>query len=146
MPGYTSSEGSEDSHRPPKQTPKKISERNQKHKRTKKMLPQESINRIWRRFSRHQFNKALAIIPFDPVPPPVNTGRSNRLLSEDYGRAAVECRLKVEKIDRECKRVNMRYRDPYWDLVSPRCPPAHKNPLADCSVRIGILNTRKVTA
>ncbi|KAH6951135.1 hypothetical protein BKA56DRAFT_682422 [Ilyonectria sp. MPI-CAGE-AT-0026] len=116
MPGYTSSEGSEDSHRPPKQTPKKISERNQKHKRTKKMLPQESINRIWRRFSRHQFNKALAIIPFDPVPPPVNTGRSNRLLSEDYGRAAAECRLKVEKIDRECKRVNMRYRDPYWDL------------------------------
>ncbi|KAI8710269.1 Calpain catalytic domain-containing protein [Fusarium sp. LHS14.1] len=116
MPGYTSSEESEDSRRPPKQSPEKLGESKQKHKRTKSMTPQQSINRTWRRFSRHQFNNGPAIIPFDPVPPPVNTGRSNRLLSEDYGRAAAECRLKVEKIVKECKRVNMRYRDPDWDL------------------------------
>lgn len=146
MPGYTSSEESEDSRRPPKQSPEKLGESKQKHKRTKSMTPQQSISRTWRRFSRHQSNNGLAIIPFDPVPPPVNTGRFNRLLSEDYGRAAAECRLKVEKIVKECKRVNMRYRDPDWDLVSLAVLQLTRTPFADCSVRIGILNTRKVTA
>ncbi|KAF5691749.1 calpain [Fusarium globosum] len=73
------------------------------------------INRIWKKFSKRKFHKALAVLPFDPVQPPA-TYYSNELLSAGYERAAEECRRKVEKIIKECKRVNMRYRDPGWDL------------------------------
>ncbi|KAK0738921.1 hypothetical protein B0T18DRAFT_395135 [Schizothecium vesticola] len=87
-----------------------------KKKKKKKLPPQQSINRIWKRFSNKRFNKALSVLPFDPVLPPTISERSNELLSAGYERAAEECRRKVKKIIQECKRVNMRYRDPGWDI------------------------------
>lgn len=96
-----------------------------KSKRKKKPLPpQETINKIWTRFSAPKFSKATVILPFvqqlspqslkdSPIskPPP-----NNVLVSEDFERAVQECKTKVEKIVRECKRVNMRYRDPSFDI------------------------------
>ncbi|KAF6528321.1 hypothetical protein HZS61_008623 [Fusarium oxysporum f. sp. conglutinans] len=70
---------------------------------------------IRQKFSKRKFHKALAVLPFDPVKPPA-IHHSNELLSAGYERAAEECRRKAEKITKECKRVNMRYRDPYWIL------------------------------
>jgi hypothetical protein len=87
-----------------------------KKKKKRKLPPQQSINRIWKRFSNKRFNKALSVLPFDPVLPPTISERSNELLSAGYERAAEECRRKVKKIIQECRRVNMRYRDPGWDL------------------------------
>ncbi|KAK3323026.1 hypothetical protein B0H66DRAFT_602440 [Apodospora peruviana] len=87
-----------------------------KKKKKRKLPPQQSINRIWKRFSNKKFNKALAVLPFDPVLPPTISDRSNELLSAGYERAAEECRRKVRKIIQECRRVNMRYRDPGWDI------------------------------
>jgi hypothetical protein len=72
---------------------------------------------VWKRFSKKKFTKALAVLPFDPVPPPIVSERANELLSAGYERAAEECRRKVRKIIQECRRVNMRYRDPGFDLV-----------------------------
>lgn len=89
-----------------------------KKKKKRKLPPQQTINRIWKRFSNKRFNKAIAVLPFDPVLPPTISERSNELLSAGYERAAEECRRKVKKIIQECRRVNMRYRDPGWDLVS----------------------------
>lgn len=43
-------------------------------------------------------------------------GPRNVLVSEDYERAVADCRARVEKLIRECKRVNMRYRDPDFDI------------------------------
>ncbi|OBS15410.1 hypothetical protein FPOA_13748 [Fusarium poae] len=74
-----------------------------------------SINQIWKKFSKRKFHKALAVLPFDPVQSSA-TCYFNELLSAGYERTAEECRRKVEKIIKECKRVNMRYRDPGWDL------------------------------
>jgi hypothetical protein len=87
-----------------------------KKKKKRKVPPQQSINRIWKRFSNKRFNKALAVLPFDPVLPPIISDRSNELLNAGYERAAEECRRKVRKIIQECRRVNTRYRDPGWDL------------------------------
>ncbi|KXX81841.1 Calpain-D [Madurella mycetomatis] len=87
-----------------------------KKKKKRKLPPQQSINRIWKRFSNKRFNKALAVLPFDPVLPPTISDRSNELLSAGYERAAEECRRKVRKIIQECRRVNTRYRDPGWDI------------------------------
>ncbi|KAM7187529.1 calpain-D [Rhypophila sp. PSN 637] len=87
-----------------------------KKKKKRKLPPQQSINRIWKRFSNKRFNKALSVLPFDPVLPPTISERSNELLSTGYERAVEECRRKVQKIKQECRRVNMRYRDPGWDI------------------------------
>jgi hypothetical protein len=117
MHGYSSSEESEDPRRPRTQ-PVAPSSSDQKKPKKKKPPPQHSINRIWKKFQNKRFNKALAILPFDPVPPAASPERGNELLSDGYERAAEECRRKVRKIIQECRRVNMRYRDPGFDLVS----------------------------
>jgi len=96
-----------------------------KTKKKKKTLPpQETINKIWSRFSVSKFSKATTILPFAP---PSSTDPSkaaqapkpapnNLLVSEDFERAVQECRTKVRKLIKECKRVNMRYRDPSFDI------------------------------
>lgn len=117
MHGYSSSEESDDPRRPRSQ-PSSNNNNDQKKKRKKRLPPQQSINKIWKKFSNRKFYKALSVLPFDPVAPRSGLDRPNELLSEGYERAAEECRRKVQKIVQECRRVNMRYRDPGWDLVS----------------------------
>lgn len=80
--------------------------------------PQESIDQIWEKFSQNKFSKALAVLPFAPVQASTSGERGNELLAAGYERAAEECRRKVRKIISECRRINTRYRDPGWDLVS----------------------------
>ncbi|KAL2127305.1 hypothetical protein VTI74DRAFT_10947 [Chaetomium olivicolor] len=120
MHGYSSSSDSDDyynyrKHKGAAPAANNSNDANKKKKK-RKLPPQQSINRIWKRFSNKRFNKALAILPFDPVLPPTVSDRSNELLSAGYERAAEECRRKVRKIIQECRRVNTRYRDPGWDI------------------------------
>lgn len=116
MHGYSSSEESDDPRRPRSQPSSSGNNQDNKKKRRKRLPPQQSINKIWKKFSNRKFYTALSVLPFDPVAPRSGLDRPNELLSEGYERAAEECRRKVEKIVKECKRVNMRYRDPGWDL------------------------------
>ncbi|OTA66533.1 cysteine proteinase [Hypoxylon sp. EC38] len=112
--GYSSSSESDE---PPRKTNTTTSNnQNQKKKKKRKPPPQQSINKIWRRFTAKEFTKALAVLPFDPVPLPSTPERPNELLSAGYERAREECSRKVKKIIAECKRVNTRYRDPGFDL------------------------------
>lgn len=90
----------------------------EKKKKSPRKPPQESIDKIWEKFSQKKFSKALAVLPFSPVAPSTSSERGNELLSAGYERAAEECRRKVRKIISECRRINTRYRDPGWDLVS----------------------------
>ncbi|KAK3904182.1 calpain-D [Staphylotrichum tortipilum] len=121
MHGYSSSDSEDDEynyrrrHKGPVPAAPAAADANKKKKK-RKLPPQTSINRIWKRFSNKRFNKALAVLPFDPVLPPIISDRSNELLRAGYDRAAEECRRKVKKIIQECRRVNMRYRDPGWDI------------------------------
>lgn len=98
-----------------------------KPKKKKRTLPpQETINKIWSKFSAPKFSKAITILPFAPEAStdPSNIVHAskatpnNLLVSEDFERAVIECRTKVQKLVKECKRVNMRYRDPTFDLDS----------------------------
>lgn len=115
--GYSSSSSDEDEQLR-RSNKSNNSTQNQKKKKKTKPPPQQSINKIWRHFSAKKFSRALSVLPFDPVPLPAEPERSNELLSAGYDRAVEECRRKVQKIIRECRRVNMRYRDPGWDVVS----------------------------
>jgi hypothetical protein len=117
MHGYSSSEESDDPRRP-RAPPATNNNNDQKKKKKRRLPPQQSINRIWKKFSNRKFNAALSVLPFDPVAPPATADRPNELLWDSYERAAEECRRKVEKIVRDCRRINMRYRDPGFDLVS----------------------------
>ncbi|KAH6606939.1 calpain [Trichoderma cornu-damae] len=116
MHGYSSSEESDDPRRPRSQPASSGNNQDQKKKRKKRLPPQQSINKIWKKFSNRKFHKALSVLPFDSVAPRLGLDRPNELLSEGYELAAEECRRKVKKIVQECRRVNMRYRDPGWDL------------------------------
>jgi len=95
-----------------------------KSKKKKRPLPpQETINKIWSQFSASKFSKATAILPpFTPSSDPSKTVHTttptpnNLLVSEDFERAVQECRAKVRKLIKECRRVNMRYRDATFDL------------------------------
>ena len=100
-----------------------------KKKKKRHEPPQETIDKIWSRFQASRFSKATKILPLaspstksssskllhnttPPRPPPPQ----NLLVSEDFERAVLECRTKVQKLIKECKRVNMRYRDPLFDI------------------------------
>jgi hypothetical protein len=141
MHGYSSSSDSDDDyynyrkHKGAAPAPANSNDANKKKKK-RRLPPQRSINRIWKRFSKKRFDKALAVLPFDPVLPPTISDRSNELLSAGYERAAEECRRKVRKIIQECRRVNMRYRDPGWDIVSatplPLCGPCPRPHAPGC--------------
>lgn len=113
--GYSSSSESDEA--PCKSNKTNNSNQSQKKKKKRRPPPQQSINKIWRRFASKQPTKALAILPFDPVPLPSTPERPNEFLSAGYERARDECSRKVKKIIQECRRVNMRYRDPGFDLV-----------------------------
>lgn len=139
MHGYSSSSESDDDYRRRRRQPATTGNNNDKKViKKRKLPPQISINRIWKRFSKKKFTKALAVLPFDPVPPPIVSERGNELLTAGYERAAEECRRKVNKIIQECRRVNMRYRDPGFDLVS--APQSHhfERAQTNLSCRIGI--------
>ncbi|OHE91414.1 calpain family cysteine protease [Colletotrichum orchidophilum] len=113
MHGYSSSEESDDPYRP-RHVPAKTSSNDQKKKK-KKTPPQPSINQVWKGIQEKKFNKAFAVLPFDPVLP-ASLEKPNELLNNGFERAAEECRRRVEKIIQECYRVSSQYRDPKWDL------------------------------
>lgn len=95
---------------------------NQRPKKKKKILPpQEAINKTWSRFSAPSFSKATVILPpshsnVDKPKPEPQPEQKNVLVSEDFNKAVEECRKRVRKLIRECKRVNMRYRDSEFDI------------------------------
>lgn len=41
---------------------------------------------------------------------------SGQVAAKSYDQAASECRNAVEKIAKECRRVNLKYRDPHFDI------------------------------
>ncbi|KAH6693495.1 calpain family cysteine protease [Plectosphaerella plurivora] len=115
MHGYSSSEESDDPRRPTvAYTPPGADGKNKRKK--PRPAPQATINNIWKTFQKRKFTKAVSVLPFDPVAPSAGSDRPNELLNAGYERAVDECRRKVQKIIKECRRVNSRYRDPGWDL------------------------------
>ncbi|KAK7755351.1 hypothetical protein SLS62_002577 [Diatrype stigma] len=90
--GYSSSSESDEA--PCKSNNTSNNNQNQKKKKKKRPPPQQSINKIWRRFASKQPTKALAILPFDPVPLPSTPERPNEFLSAGYERARDECSRK----------------------------------------------------
>ncbi|KAL7792578.1 hypothetical protein V8C37DRAFT_379921 [Trichoderma ceciliae] len=87
----------------------------------KQQTPQEAIDEFWAKFTTKAPGKATTVIPQNPHTARVarknaKAASSSTSAQASYETAAAMCRAKVEKIVKECRRVNKKYRDPHFDL------------------------------
>lgn len=83
--------------------------------------PQESIDKFWKTFTAKHPSKPFTVLPDNlyakraaihssrKAPPSKNA-------VAPYEQAASSCRAKVEKIVRDCRRLNQKYTDPHFDI------------------------------
>lgn len=91
--------------------------------RAKKQPPQRSIDEFWNKFTTKHPGKVFTILPDNLYAkraaahaPKGSIPGQNAVAS--YEEAADACRKKVEKIVKECRRLNQKYRDPHFDVES----------------------------
>lgn len=89
--------------------------------RMRKQPPQKSINEFWAKFTTKHPGKIFTILPDNLYAkraaahaPKGSIPGQNAVAS--YEEAAQACRKKVEKIVKECRRLNQKYRDPHFDI------------------------------
>lgn len=90
-------------------------------RKAKKCVPQANVDRFWNKFNTAFPGKVYTILPQNVYAQakaaqiPRGTVHSQRA-GKSYVEAAAECRAAVEKISTECRRVNLKYRDPHFDI------------------------------
>jgi hypothetical protein len=83
--------------------------------------PQQTIEDFWCAFTTKYPGKVLSILPKNVYAKhkaqrePQGTVYGQHAL-KSYEEARAECMAAVEQISLECRRVNMRYRDPHFDI------------------------------
>jgi len=87
----------------------------------KQQPPQQTVDQLWEAFTTKYPGKVHSILP-NNVYAETKAAKSpkgvvhSQKTGKSYNEAAAECRHAVEKIATECKRVNMKYRDPHFDI------------------------------
>ncbi|KAI5460707.1 hypothetical protein BGZ63DRAFT_357632 [Mariannaea sp. PMI_226] len=84
-----------------------------------KQTPQEIIDNFWSKFTTLKPGKVDSIIPANTYADIVikkNLKIEAKNTQVSYDEAAAMCQAKVEKIVKECRRINKKYRDPYFDI------------------------------
>jgi hypothetical protein len=95
--------------------------RQRPHLSVKKQPPQKSINQFWNKFTTKHPGKVFTILPDNLYAkraaanaPKGSIPGQNALQS--YQEAVDACTRKVEKIVKESRRLNVKYRDPHFDI------------------------------
>lgn len=83
--------------------------------------PQRSIDKFWKRFTTKHPGKPFTILPDNLYAKRAAIQASRKTASsknavDSYEQAAAMCRAKVEKIVRDCRRLNQKYKDPHFDI------------------------------
>lgn len=86
-----------------------------------KQTPQETVKQFWAQFNTKYPGKVFTVLPDNPyarskaaqLPKGIVQGHD---AVKSYEQARKECVRAVERIVRECKRVNQKYTDPHFDL------------------------------
>ncbi|KAJ5899543.1 hypothetical protein N7495_004287 [Penicillium taxi] len=89
--------------------------------RLRRQPPQESVKQFWEQFNTKYPGKVYTILPDNPyartrarrVPNGVIQGEE---AVQSYEQARRECQKSVDRISKECKRVNQKYTDPHFDI------------------------------
>lgn len=89
--------------------------------KVRKHLPQKGVDEFWKKFTTKFPGKVHSILPADiyaKTKASKNTkgAVSGQIAIKSYDQATAECTRAVEKIAKECKRVNHKYRDPHFDI------------------------------
>lgn len=90
-------------------------------KKVKKRVPQANIDEFWSKFTTKYPGKIHTILPKDnyarskAVKTP-DGGAPSQSAGKSYEEASAECVAAVEKIAKECRRLNLKYRDPHFDI------------------------------
>jgi hypothetical protein len=87
----------------------------------KQQTPQEIIDEFWARFTTKTPGRATTVVPSNPYADRVarksaKAASSSVTATASYEEAAAMCQAKVAKIVKECRRINKKYRDPYFDV------------------------------
>jgi hypothetical protein len=89
----------------------------------KKQPPQQDINDFWAKFTTKHPGKIFTILPDNLYAkraaahtPKGSIPGQNAVAS--YEEAVDACKKKVDKIVKECRRLNQKYRDPHFDIES----------------------------
>ncbi|KAL9104248.1 MAG: hypothetical protein Q9163_000796 [Psora crenata] len=90
-------------------------------KKLKKQSPQRSVDQFWEKFTAKYPGKVRSILPSDIYAKRKarNTPKgevNGQRIAKSYDQAALECKSAVEKIAKECRRVNHKYRDQHFDI------------------------------
>ena len=91
------------------------------NKKMKNKTPQTSIDQFWGSFTSKFPGKPQRILPAN-VYAKTKAAKSpkgvvhGQAAIKSYEQASTECIAAVEKIAKECRRVNMKYRDPHFDI------------------------------
>jgi len=87
----------------------------------KQQPPQQTVDQLWEAFTTKYPGKVHSILP-NNVYAETKAAKSpkgvvhSQKTGKSYDEAAAECIHAVKKIAKECKRVNMKYRDPHFDI------------------------------
>lgn len=90
-------------------------------KKVKKQAPQKNIDELWDAFTTKYPGKVHSILP-NNVYAETKAAKASKGVArgqktgKSYDEARAECRHAVDKIAMECRRVNMKYRDPHFDI------------------------------
>ncbi|KAF9882424.1 calpain-like protein [Colletotrichum karsti] len=90
-----------------------------KPRKAKQQPPQDIIDEFWAKFTTKTPGKATTVIPQNEYAEKVarrSAAATGVNTQTSYDEAAAVCKTKVDKIVKECRRVNQKYRDPHFDL------------------------------
>ncbi|KAL8889291.1 MAG: hypothetical protein Q9205_002898 [Flavoplaca limonia] len=86
-----------------------------------KRVPQRNVDEFWDKFTTKFPGKIHSILPSNvyaktkAAHSPVGLVHG-RAAQRSYDEAVADCRAAVDTIARECRRVNLKYRDPHFDI------------------------------
>ena len=87
----------------------------------KKQAPQETVKQFWEQFDSRYPGKVFTILPDNDLArkkaakTPKGAVKGVQV-AKSYEEAKAECERDVNRIIRECRRTNQKYRDPHFDM------------------------------
>ena len=109
-----------------------------------KRSPQTSVDKFWAKFTTKFPGKVHSILPSDIYAKKKSQNAAKGTVNgqraiKSYDQAVLECKHAVERLAKECRRVNHKYRDQHFDIEFDlkRWP----NP-RDCLDGLGYVSTR----
>ncbi|KIV80694.1 hypothetical protein PV11_08178 [Exophiala sideris] len=90
-------------------------------RKTRKQTPQDAVQQYWDKLDSKYPGKVFTVLPNNPYARkkaaniPHGTVHAQRA-AKSYEEARAECTKDVDRIIKECRRLNQKYRDPHFDI------------------------------